>query len=296
MRLKTVLIAAMCALLSLVPVAAVAKAPKKKKPKPMYYLALGDSLARGAQPNAGGSTVPTKQGYANQLYKIEKKKKKLKGLKLTNLGCLGESTATMIGASGSSPICHYAAGNQLKQAVKFLKKHKGHIALVTIDIGANDIDKCVNPDGSPNFACLGAGINAIKTNLPKISAALRKAAGKKVQIIGMTYYDPFLADWFRGASGKFYAQQSQALAKGVNDDITSAYNGSKIKVADVAVTYDTYTPFSQTTTYKGTSVPVAVAQICNLTWMCAPAPLGPNIHANKAGYTKIAKTFRKKIR
>jgi hypothetical protein len=29
--------------------------------------------------------------------------------------------------------------------------------------------------------------------------------------------------------------------------------------------------------------------------MCAPAPRGPNVHANKAGYKKIAEVFAAKL-
>ncbi|HUH80894.1 MAG TPA: hypothetical protein VLZ06_06165 [Solirubrobacteraceae bacterium] len=42
-----------------------------------------------------------------------------------------------------------------------------------------------------------------------------------------------------------------------------------------------------------TQVPVAVAEVCRLTWMCAPAPVGPNIHANPTGYHVIAQAFLK---
>jgi hypothetical protein len=38
-------------------------------------------------------------------------------------------------------------------------------------------------------------------------------------------------------------------------------------------------------------VPLNVAVICKLTWMCAAPPVGPNIHANVAGYAAIAVTF-----
>jgi hypothetical protein len=54
-------------------------------------------------------------------------------------------------------------------------------------------------------------------------------------------------------------------------------------------------PGSQNATYKGQTVPVAVARICQWTWMCAPAPRGPNIHANATGYKQLAKTFKKSI-
>jgi lysophospholipase L1-like esterase len=292
MRVKTVLVALGCALVALAPVAALAK-PSPKKPKAKYYLALGDSLARGVQPNASGKSVPTNKGYATDLYKVEKKK--LKGLKFKDLGCPGETTKTMMNGG----TCHYAQGNQLAAAVKFLKSHKGHIAFVTIDIGANDVDNCVTKSGTIDGTCLAAGEQSIKTNVPKIAAALRKAGGKKVKIAGMTYYDPFLAFYLKGGSGKALAQASQGLAKQINKDITNGYTPSNVKIADVAATFRTYTPFtgpgSQNATYKGQTVPVAVARICQWTWMCAPAPRGPNIHANATGYKQLAKTFKKSI-
>src|SRR5271166_1927428 len=45
-----------------------------------YYLSLGDSLAQGMQPDAAGLTVDTDQGYADQLYAIEKAR--IRGLRL----------------------------------------------------------------------------------------------------------------------------------------------------------------------------------------------------------------------
>ena len=292
MRLRTVLVAVGCALLALAPVAALAK-PSHKQTKPKYYLALGDSLAQGWQPNASGKSVPTNKGYPNDLYKAEKKKRK--GLKLKDLGCGGETTTTMI----KGGICHYPQGNQLAAAVKFLKQHKGHVAFVTIDIGGNDVDNCVTKSGTIDGTCLAAGEQTIKTNIPKIASALRKAGGKKVRIIGMTYYDPFLSYYLKGGSARALAQASQSLAKQVNSDITNGYTPSNVKVADVAATFKTYTPFtgpgSQNATYKGQTVPVAVARICQWTWMCAAAPRGPNTHANVTGYKQIAKTFKKSI-
>jgi hypothetical protein len=38
-------------------------------------------------------------------------------------------------------------------------------------------------------------------------------------------------------------------------------------------------------------LPVNVANICELTYMCDPEPVGPDIHANFAGYSLIADTF-----
>lgn len=287
MRRMLVAVTAVAAFACLAPLSAAAARTAASGPE--YYLALGDSLARGAQPNASGTTVPTNKGYANDLLAVESSQ--FPNLTLKDLGCLGETTKTMIHGG----ICTYATGSQLNQAVKFLQNHKGHVAFVTIDIGANDVDLCVSPTGMIKQKCLGKGINHIKRNLPTIAAALRKAAGASVPIIGMTYYDPFLADWLEGTSGRALAGESQLLAKAVNGDITAAYGPANVRVADVAGAFLTSDPFTDLTGLNGKRVPVAVANICDLTWMCAPPPLGPNIHANPAGYSLIAETFAGKL-
>ena len=48
--------------------AAPRSAPVRHKPPVSYYLALGDSLAVGVQPDAAGASVETRSGYADQLY------------------------------------------------------------------------------------------------------------------------------------------------------------------------------------------------------------------------------------
>ncbi len=282
------LVTAMTTLACMCLVPATAAAQQSAKSPRQYYLALGDSLARGAQPNSSGTTVPTNKGYANDLMASEKSH--FKGLTLKELGCLDESTTTMI----KGGICKYSKGSQLKQALAFLHQHKGHIAFVTIDIGANDIDNCVS-GGVVDLACVAKGVKHIQKNIPKIAAALRKAVGNKVPIIGMTYYDPFLAAWLQGPSGQVLAGQSQALAKSVNTDIIKAYKPSRVKIANVAIAFKTYTPLSKTTTFHHQQVPVAVVQVCKLTWMCAPSPRGPNIHATVKGYKLIETVFAKDL-
>src|SRR6202043_784082 len=93
-----------------------------------YYLALGDSLSQGVQPDAAGTSVETGQGYPDQLYAMLRPSQPT--LRLVKLGCPGETTATMIHGG----ICRYPAGSQLAAAVAFLTAHRGHVRLVTIDI------------------------------------------------------------------------------------------------------------------------------------------------------------------
>lgn len=286
MRLKAIA-ATICVLAAVAPSAALAATHHDKTPT-RYYLALGDSLARGAQPNKAGITLPTDQGYANDIYAA--RRHHIKGLKLKELGCLGETTTTMI-KGGCTGKTHYAKGSQLAQAVAFIKTHD--VAFITLDIGANDIDGCVQ-NGNIDTTCLDAGLAAVKTNVPTIVKALRKAAGRHIRIAAMTYYDPFLADYLEGTQGQNLAAGSVSLAQEFNGDLTTGFAAGKLKVADVADAFHTYAPFTETTTAPeiGT-VPVSVAEICEHTWMCAPAPVGPNIHATKSGYSMIATAFEK---
>jgi hypothetical protein len=63
----------------------------------------------------------------------------------------------------------------------------------------------------------------------------------------------------------------------------------------VARAFLTSKPLTDTTLVQGQQVPVAVATTCQLTWMCASSPQGPNIHANPAGYSLMAMAFAGKL-
>jgi lysophospholipase L1-like esterase len=288
LRPKPAALIAACALLCLVPASALAHKAPAAKPAPTYYLALGDSLAAGAQPTPAGKTVPTTQGYANDL--LASQKSKVKGLKLKDLGCVGETTTSML---GGGMFCPYA-GTQLADAVRFIKTHK--IAFVTLDIGANDVDGCAKLPTAQVVPCVEAGLTTITKNVPKIVKQLRRAVGSEVKVLGMTYYDPFLAYWVSTPPNQSLATESVGLSNTLNGDLKTAFTAQHLKIADVAAAFDTDTPFTTTSTLAGHgTVPLAVAQICKLTWMCAAAPRGPNIHANAQGYRKLAAVFAAKL-
>jgi len=122
-------------------------------------------------------------------------------------------------------------------------------------------------------------------------SALRQAVGPNVPIIGMTYYDPFLAAWLQGPAGQALAQASEQLLVQYNVVIASVYQGAGSPVANVQDAFST-TDFIDMVPLPGVGeVPLNVARICEWTYMCAPAPLGPNIHPNAAGYAQIAGAF-----
>jgi len=246
---------------------------------PTYYLALGDSLSQGVQPDAAGASVETRDGSPDQVYAALRSSHPT--LKLVKLGCPGETTSTMIDGG----ICHYPGGSQLNAAVAFLHAHRGRMLLVTIDIGANDPERC---GGQPSFnqlaSCAVTGIPAAVTNLTTIMASL-KAAGPGVRIVGMNYYLPALAEWRDGLPGHLVAWTAERLAATYNDLLDRVYTQSGARIADVFGAFDTADFTEQGTT------PRNVALLCRWTWACAAPPRGPNQHANQAGYQVIARAF-----
>jgi lysophospholipase L1-like esterase len=250
-----------------------------------YYLALGDSLAAGVQPNAQGQSLPTNEGYAMDL--AASLRDDSRHLSFVDLGCPGETTSTML--NGGCPFPH-SYTDQVDAAASFLAQHRHARVLVTIDIGANNVDGCATASGI-DTSCVAAGLQTAATDLPKILGKLKAAAGRRVDFVAMNYYDPFLASWLSGPAGQAQATASVQLSGQLNGILGAAYHAFGVKVADVSARFKTtqFTPLVQLT--PSLKVPVNVARICQWTWMCAPAPVGPNIHANKRGYEEIADAF-----
>jgi lysophospholipase L1-like esterase len=251
-----------------------------------YYLALGDSLAQGVQPDATGASVDTRQGYPDQLYAALRPRHP--GLRLVKLGCPGETTGTMIDGG----ICRYAGGSQLAAAVAFLRAHRGHVLLITVDIGANDLEDCGSQSNPVKvLACFVTDVPGAVSRLATITTRLRTAAGPSVRMVGMSYYLPALAQWRDGSSGQAIARLIERLEAGYNDLLGHVYAKSDAKVANVFGAFDTGDFGDQMTVPGIGKVPRNVALLCRWTWECTAPPRGPNQHANAAGYAVIARAF-----
>ncbi len=256
-------------LLGVVLAPAMAPAPAGAS-APVYYLALGDSLAYGI-----GASSPS-DGYVGDLYRHEATR--IEGLQLENLGCPGATTTSMLDGPGCS------AGTQLADAEAFLAAHPGQVAFATIDIGANDVDGCL--DGTTiDESCVENGLAAIGANLPQILSGL-SAADPGLPLFAMNYYDPFLAVWLTGTSGQATAEESVDLLGDLNGTLDSAYTAAGATVADVATAFQS-TDFATTGSWAGITLPQNVADICNWTNMCT----AEDIHANTTGHALIAGVF-----
>lgn len=251
-------------------------------PSPSYYLALGDSLAAGYQPDP---SIGRDKGYVPDTYAALTQEPQYRRMVLQNLGCDGATTVSLLSGGG----CAYpGVASQLAAAEQFLDEHPGRVKVITIDIGGNDINHCV-VGGVINATCATAAIGTIGANVTEIMTRLREAA-PDVPIVGMTYYDPYLAAWLAGPAGQAVAQQSVQLTTALNQTLTTVYEAAGARVADVAGAFST-TDLSTPATLPGVgTVPLAVARICTWTWMCVPGR-SPDIHATTAGYQVIADAF-----
>jgi lysophospholipase L1-like esterase len=279
--------------LALAPAGASAAAPH-------YYLALGDSLSQGMQPNVAGLTVNTNEGYADQLLALERPH--VANLALVKLGCGGDTTGSMLTGHGNDKgarflHCDRTGGSQLKAAELFLRAHHqaGEVPLVTVDIGANDVDGCASVPTSQIGSCVSRGEASIRHDLPLILKGLRAAAPKGTSFAGMTLYDPSLAGYFSSSStARGLAAASVPIVHQINAELTSLDTAGHFRTADVAGAFATYDS-AATVPFDGQTIPVNVARVCSWTWVCTTPPSGPNIHANRNGYAVIAGAFAKVV-
>lgn len=319
-------------------------------PGERYYLSLGDSLAVGVQPDGAGGFEETTDGYTDALYRALKDGRP--SLRHERMGCGGEDTTTFM--DGGLEACgeRYTEGTQLAQAERFLEENRGRVDLVTLDIGGNNFTGCVDlgsggsdgpeesegSEGSTGSAgsggtpevdvdrdCVDEGLDRLREEVPEITSRLRAAAGPDVQIIGMTYYNPFLAamllegsgddaedadrsdgsDGGDGASDDAGAEGSDEAAPSedelvdyatgvlaeMNDVLRTSYSDAGFQVADVEESFESenFEPAED-----DADLPTNVKNICDYTWMCNTED-GPDIHTNQAGALYIAETFERLV-
>jgi lysophospholipase L1-like esterase len=229
-----------------------------------HYLALGNSLAFGYQPN-GDFT----HGYVNDLFQLFQNE----GTKdVTDLGCPGETSTTFI--HGGCPFASPGTPAQLTAARAFLLANPGKVSPVTLDIGSNDVlpDIAITSSGcTVNVSQFNADLATLDSNLtgtilPALLAALTVKGRVTGSIVMMNYYDPF----------QNICPASVPFTQTLNQHLAADVNGFGIIV-------DVFGAFGGATTPN--------PNICTYTWVCTPAPLGPNIHPTDQGYSVIADTF-----
>jgi len=258
-----------------------------------YYVSLGTSLSVGVQPNGAGIVLLTNDGYSDQLFDSIRPVFEAAGnreLRLIKLGCPGETLDDFV--NGGS--CPYIAGSQLDAAVDFLEDNAGKIQLVTIDMGANDFRDADCIEATVDIDCTNTVSAQIATDLAAALATLSTAAGAGTTVVGMNYYNPYLSSWLEDVAGQALAVESAQAATILNGFLGTTYATAGMSMADVAAAFksdDFVTIVPTTLPAPNDNLPLSVANICDFTYQCDPDPVGPDIHANTAGYSLIAATL-----
>lgn len=228
-----------------------------------YYLALGDSLAFGYQPDLNFT-----HGYADDFYGNLKSR----GVQsLANMACPDESSNTLINGGCPYPFLrkYPYVGAQLNAALLYLAALRGQVSPVTLDIGSNDvlsdIDKSTCTINASKFTADLATLDSNLTQiiLPKLHNALVVNGKVTGDLVMMNYYDPY----------QNLCPNTVPYVQMVNQHLAT-------DVSKYGIIVDVFKSFG------GATVPDA--HICTYTWICS---IFKDIHPQTSGYGVIATTF-----
>jgi lysophospholipase L1-like esterase len=236
-----------------------------------YYLALGDSLAYGIQPDKVDRGLPPSgfdTGYvdvfATRLRTLAPK------IRVVNYGCPGESTVTFVKGgcpwlAGGHALHDTFRGSQLGAALTFLGAHRGQVSPVTLTLGAND--------ESAVFASC-RDIACIRARAPKATA---QYASRLRSILGRLRAAAPTADlivtglW--DTNDLSHLRLGDPLFKTANSVIAGVVRGEHGRFADV---FPIFNPQGSLAREK--------ARVCALTFICSRG----DGHPTDAGYRAIA--------
>lgn len=253
-----------------------------------FYLDVGASASLGMQPTGvvHHNGRRTNTGYANDLLYIEA----LQGVTLTlhQIGCPAETVQSILNTT-EADHCYTLPKTQMTAAVAILEANQGEAGVVTIDLGFNNIRICMSAT-AVNEGCVAAAVAAVNVDMPKVIEDLKAAAGHHVRFVGLEYNDPFLAYYLEGPNGPAVATASLEAVDSLNAALGKAYSAGGVAVANVPGLFDT-DDTSRVSVPNVGEIPANVQKACELTWMCDPAPFGPDDHPNDAGYSLIAQAI-----
>ena len=267
--IRAAFLAAGLAVFPLVVGASAAAESVKQRPSD-YYLALGDSLAYGFQPDkldAGlrpsGFDTGFVDVFASRLRVLKRT------IQVVNYGCPGESTITF--KAGGCPwlaegrkLHDTFHGSQRSAALAFLAAHPGRVSPITLTLGGNDLTALV--DACKNLACIEAraprAFASFGARLTSILRQLRAAApNAEIVVTGVWNFNlPQLA-------------RTSAVIRSLNAATARSAAAARAQFADLAPTFN-----------PPGGVAKQRARLCALTFICSR----DDPHPRNAGYRAIA--------
>jgi lysophospholipase L1-like esterase len=228
----------------------------------LIYLALGDSVAWGYQPNHDPW-----HGYTDDLTS-NFEQRGARQIRQEDLACQGENTDTFINGG-----CPYASinkvrysGSQLQAALTSIHRYPGLVSPVTINIGPTDFAALIHSASCDQPALAGAvqRLAQFDANFTYILAQLQEALHGTGDLLTMNFYFP------DGGS----CPQLEPLVQAFNSHLAADAAQYGVPMADVFGAFGGFSAPNPDT--------------CGYTWICTSYH---DLHPNDNGYAAIARAF-----
>lgn len=253
------LFASLALALSILP-AHIAHAAAPAPRQGTYYLALGDSLSEGYQPD---KAIAYTHGWVYQFRSILAKQAPIE---LINLALGAECTGTLVtgGLSPSCPVKTDTSPSQLAEAVAYLKAYTGKVNPITVEIGGDNLYSNMSTFLKATPAQQQQIVQTIFAPMGRewatIFSTLRKAC-PTCTIIAVNQYNPF-------PSSAAEAKSVAAVMDAYDTLLKQVAKPFGVKVADVCTAF--------------------VGHELAYTWIAQN-----DIHATTIGYTAMAQVVAK---
>lgn len=229
------------------------------------YMALGNSLSFGFQPDLNFTS-----GFVDDIFADLHR---ANVTDVVNYACGGESTTSMI--NGNCPFKYLPhssyTGPQLDAAITFLQRHPGQVSPITLEIGANDVlpdwnDATCTENGNVAADIALVDQNLTQTILPRLVNALKSPTGVMTGDLHLlNYYNPFAKQ----------CPNSTAFVNSLNTHLAADAGQFRIPIVDI---YNTFGGDLHTADH-----------ICDYTWICDQQ--FHDFHPNSVGYRVMAKAI-----
>lgn len=252
----------------------------------LELVSLGDSLSRGVQPlGDGGALIATDRGYVPRLATLLRRRHGRVGV--VQAGCGGADVETLLRGGRCAPraAVPYAndgpASSQVAWAAQRLRSRGAAPTLVTLDVGGNDVLRCLSPDRRRIARCLAAQEPGVERGLRRIARTLKRAAGPRTVLVGATVHEPFVGLLRVGVvPRRTVLAFHRAIRDRVNPRLARILRDEGWLVADLGRALGGNAPIVG-------KDPRPVRAACDLTWMCALN----DVHLTDAGYARAARLF-----
>jgi lysophospholipase L1-like esterase len=285
------------------------KPPKLTAPKHVY-VAMGDSLAfgfqqaklNGALASGTYSASLFTSGYVDDFFAAFAPQAPADAA-IENLGCPGETTDTLIGATNATTGCtrfpfalhvDHPGRTQLQAALDIIDEEQGRVSPVTLSIGANDVLAMVRTCSSPttgavDLACVQGNAATtyahVQANVSAILDQLRDAS-PSTEIIVVGIYNPLYPKIYQQVALQTGNPAVAAAAAAGTDALASQLNAL---LADAAARHRAFFADPLPAFNPQGNPAVELGTICSLTAVCGPLA---DIHPTDAGYQVLGNVVK----